>query len=61
MAPCSGRPTLSIGGWAQYVLDSYATVEEAVMELRKEPFTIITPTLPNGEPGVGHLAELPIC
>jgi penicillin V acylase-like amidase (Ntn superfamily) len=54
--PGPGRPTLSIGGWAQYVLDSYATVTEAVTELRKEPFTIIAPILPNGEPGVGHLA-----
>jgi penicillin V acylase-like amidase (Ntn superfamily) len=54
--PGSGRPTLSIGGWAQYVLDSYATVAEAVTELRNEPFTIIAPMLPNGEPAVGHLA-----
>jgi penicillin V acylase-like amidase (Ntn superfamily) len=50
------RPTLSIGGWAQYVLDSYATVAEAVESLEKEPFTIVAPVLPNGEPGVGHLA-----
>ncbi|NCY17904.1 MAG: linear amide C-N hydrolase, partial [Actinobacteria bacterium] len=28
--PVAGRPNLSIGGWAQYVLDSYATVAEAV-------------------------------
>jgi penicillin V acylase-like amidase (Ntn superfamily) len=54
--PMADRPTLSIGGWAQYVLDSYATVAEAVTELRKEPFTIIAPILPNGEPAVGHLA-----
>ncbi len=52
----AGRPTLSIGGWAQYVLDHYATVAEAVEALRKEPFTIVAPILPNGEPGVGHLA-----
>ena len=51
-----GRPNLSIGGWAQYVLDSHATVAEAVAELRQEPFTIHAPVLPNGEPGVGHLA-----
>ena len=54
--PVAGRPNLSIGGWAQYVLDSYATVAEAVEGLRKEPFTIVAPILPNGEPGVGHLA-----
>jgi choloylglycine hydrolase len=52
----AGRPNLSIGGWAQYVLDSYATVAEAVADLEKEPFTIIAPVLPNGDPGVGHLA-----
>jgi choloylglycine hydrolase len=51
-----GRPDMSIGGWAQYVLDSYATVAEAVAALEKEPFTIVAPILPNGEPGVGHLA-----
>ncbi|RLS32306.1 MAG: linear amide C-N hydrolase [Planctomycetota bacterium] len=54
--PVTGRRNLSIGGWAQYVLDSYATVAEAVEDLRKEPFTILAPVLPNGEAGVGHLA-----
>jgi len=54
--PVAGRPNLSIGGWAQYVLDSCATVAEAVEELKKEPFTVRAPILPNGEPGVGHLA-----
>ena len=52
----AGRPDVSIGGWAQYVLDSYATVAEAVAALEKEPFTIVSPILPNGEPGTGHLA-----
>jgi len=52
----AGRPNLSIGGWAQYVLDSFATVAETVAALEKEPFTIVAPVLPNGEPGVGHLA-----
>lgn len=54
--PLAGRPNLSIGGWAQYVLDSFATVAEAVEGLREERFGIIAPILPNGEPGVGHLA-----
>jgi len=52
----AGRPHLSIGGWAQYVLDNYATVAEAVAALEKEPFTIVAPVLPNGEAGVGHLS-----
>lgn len=51
-----GRPTLSIAGWAQYALDNYATVAEAVAALDKEPFTIVAPVLPNGSPGVGHLS-----
>jgi len=38
------------------VLDSFATVQEAVAALEKEPFTVIAPILPNGEPGVGHMA-----
>lgn len=52
----AGRPDMSIAGWAQYVLDRHATVAEAVADLEKEPFTIVAPVLPNGEPGVGHLA-----
>jgi penicillin V acylase-like amidase (Ntn superfamily) len=52
----AARPDMSIGAWCQYVLDSFATVAEAVAALEKEPFTIVAPILPNGEPGVGHLA-----
>lgn len=52
----AGRPTMSIACWTQYVLDSFATVNEAVAALEKEPFTIIAPILPNGEPAVGHMA-----
>ncbi len=54
--PVAGKPTMSIAVWTQFVLDSYATVREAVDALEKEPFTIIAPTLPNGVPGVGHMA-----
>ncbi len=42
------KPGLSIAAWVQYVLDSYATVEEAVTDLRKEKFTVITADLPDG-------------
>ncbi|KAJ3058784.1 hypothetical protein HK102_010317 [Quaeritorhiza haematococci] len=52
----STRPTLSIAAWAQYVLDNFATVAEAVEALRDEPFTIVAPILPNGSPAQGHLA-----
>ena len=36
------KPGLSIAAWVQYVLDSYATVDEAVTGLSKEEFAIIT-------------------
>jgi penicillin V acylase-like amidase (Ntn superfamily) len=54
--PDEETPTLSITAWGQYVLDNYATVEEAVEELGKEPFVIIAPILPNKDPAQGHLA-----
>ena len=37
--------SLSIGAWGQYVLDNYATVNEAVTALEEEPFRIITGTV----------------
>lgn len=40
------KPGLSISAWAQYVLDNFATVAEAVTALRAEPFTIVTDTVP---------------
>ncbi|TBR36739.1 MULTISPECIES: linear amide C-N hydrolase [Dyella] len=51
------KPGLSIAMWAQYVLDSFATVDEAVAALRKEPFIIVTDEVP-GEPRLAtlHLA-----
>jgi len=51
----AGRPNMSIACWTQYVLDSYASVAEAVTALAKEPFTVVAPLLPNGVPGVGHM------
>jgi choloylglycine hydrolase len=40
------RPGLSIAAWAQYVLDSFATVQEAIDALRQQPFTIVTDAMP---------------
>lgn len=40
------KPGLTIAAWAQYVLDNFSTVEEAVISLEKEPFTIVTDKLP---------------
>ncbi|HEY6633071.1 MAG TPA: linear amide C-N hydrolase [Rhizobiaceae bacterium] len=39
-------PGLTIAAWAQYALDNFATVEEAVEALAKEPFTIVTGDVP---------------
>lgn len=43
------KPGLTIAAWAQYVLDNFATVAEAVEALRQEPFTIVTDAVP-GQP-----------
>lgn len=40
------KPLLSISLWAQYILDNYATVEEAVRALEKEPFIVVTDQVP---------------
>ena len=47
---------LSITLWAQYVLDNFADVNDAVEQLQNEPFQIIAPSLPNGSPAQLHLA-----
>src|SRR5882757_2346194 len=53
--PDDSRPSLSIAAWPQYVLDNYATVTEAVEALRKGPFNLLAPTLPNGSAAALHL------
>jgi choloylglycine hydrolase len=52
----SKKPKLSIGAWAQYVLDNFGTVAEAVTALQKEPFVIVAPDLPDGHKAGGHMA-----
>ncbi|RAK27333.1 penicillin amidase [Falsochrobactrum ovis] len=47
-------PGLSIAAWAQYVLDNFATVDEAVKHLSTNPFTIVTDYVP----GENRLATL---
>jgi len=42
------RPLLAVSAWAQYVLDNFATVSEAVAEMRKEAFRPVMVTTPNG-------------
>jgi penicillin V acylase-like amidase (Ntn superfamily) len=52
----TGKPTLSVGAWAQYFLDNFATVAEAVAAMEDAPFTVIAPTLPNGRAAAVHLS-----
>lgn len=54
--PNDNRPVMGISIWTQYVLDNFATVSEAVTELRKELFRIDAPNLPNGAKSSLHLA-----
>lgn len=54
--PSAGKPLLSISLWAQYVLDNFSSVSEAVEALGKESFQIVAPTLPNGAAAQLHLA-----
>jgi len=44
--PTSGAKGLTISAWAQYVLDNFATVEEAVTALRKEEFVVVSDFIP---------------
>ena len=54
--PGDTRPTMGISIWTQYVLDNFATVREAVDELKKETFRIDAPQMPNGSASTLHLA-----
>ncbi|OAT34813.1 linear amide C-N hydrolase [Proteus myxofaciens] len=40
------KPAISISAWAQYVLDNFATVDEAIKALESEPFIVITDKVP---------------
>ncbi len=50
------RPAIVISAWGQYLLDNFATVEEAVAELRRETFRMVTVAAPNGVQGNVHMA-----
>jgi penicillin V acylase-like amidase (Ntn superfamily) len=41
-----GKKGLAVSLWAQYALDNFATVAEAVEQLRKEEFVIVTDFIP---------------
>ncbi|AHY58359.1 linear amide C-N hydrolase [Stenotrophomonas rhizophila] len=40
------KPGLAISLWAQYMLDNFATVAEAVAALEREPYALVTDNLP---------------
>lgn len=48
------RPVMSVATWAQYMLDNFATVADAVAALQTEPFDVLT----EGVPGEERLATL---
>lgn len=50
------NPPITIGLWAQYVLDNYANVAEVVEGLTKNPLRIVAPKLPNGSAATLHLS-----
>ncbi|MEG1616065.1 MAG: linear amide C-N hydrolase [Bacteroidales bacterium] len=54
--PNDTRPIMGISYWAQYVLDNFATVEEAVQTLQKDLFRLNAPKLPNGVETKLHLS-----
>lgn len=37
---------LTVAAWVQYVLDNFASVDEAVTALRKEPFVVVSSDIP---------------
>ncbi|NYF88096.1 linear amide C-N hydrolase [Tunturiibacter empetritectus] len=44
--PVAGKPGMAISLWAQWVLDNFSTVAEAVDALEQEPFTLVTANVP---------------
>lgn len=50
------RPGICITAWAQYLLDNFATVAEAVAEVKKDTFRVVPVMAPNGASGTVHMA-----
>ena len=42
------KPALSIAAWVQYMLDNFATVNEAVSEIEKNTFDVVSDMMPDG-------------
>ena len=54
--PNDDRPVMGLSIWTQYVLDNFATVDEAVAALSRDEFRIDAPDLPNGSRSTLHLS-----
>lgn len=50
------RLIMSSSLWAQYVLDNFSTVAEAVQNLKQDVFRIDAPAMPGGSPTTVHMA-----
>lgn len=50
------RAVMSASRWAQYVLDNFATTDEAVAALEKDVFYIDAPSMPGGASTTIHMA-----
>ena len=44
---CGNEPRLSIAAWAQYFLDNFSTVKEAVASLRAHPICVVSDVIPD--------------
>jgi len=42
------KPAISIAAWVQYMLDNFATVDEAVVEMKKGNLDVISDMMPDG-------------
>ena len=51
------RPSVCISAWAQYFLDNFASVEDAVTETKKESFKVVPVVAPNGMKGSVQIQE----
>jgi penicillin V acylase-like amidase (Ntn superfamily) len=54
--PDPAKLSLSIAAWPQYVLDNYASVDEALKGLEGADFQVLPPDLPGGYAPTMHLA-----
>lgn len=54
--PTADSKPMSISVWAQYILDNFATVDEAVAAMEREDVYLVPVMSPDGEPGTVHLS-----